>query len=244
MLWKTRYGRCIYRGADDLAVYDNLYFRWLMLGGDALQTVLNKFAPYKPALAYINPLICAAKADPGTTCMLGLGGAGVAHALSPVLNDKLLTAVELSNDVISTASRFFMLNKLANIEVINDDANLFVSSCTRQFKHLLIDLSNAYSFPANCNNAIFFENCQRLLTADGVLAINIANWHEQRIFFEKLVSLFNNAIVCIPVKNCANVIFLASNSKSPDPLLAMLENNSDVRQLTWESNWGYVATFK
>ena len=84
-MWKTFAGRCIYASPNGAKVYQNLRYRWLTLGSDAIQTLLHRYQPQHFGLNYVNQLTFAAKHTPGDSCLLGLGGAGVAHALAPYL---------------------------------------------------------------------------------------------------------------------------------------------------------------
>ena len=140
-MWKTLAGHCIYQTSTGTKVVQNPLFRWLEFNNsNALQTVLNRYRPEKPGLHYIKPLILAAELQPGSTCMLGLGGAGAAHALSPFLRSSQLTVIESNAEVIDLAARFFKVGNIANLTIIHQDANLYLQECRSQFQHLLVDL--------------------------------------------------------------------------------------------------------
>lgn len=244
MLWKTFAGRCLKRTANEARVYDNWFFRWLTFDSDALQTVLNKRHPEKAALNYINVLIFMARKSPGNSCMLGLGGGAIAHSLSPFLSDFKIYAVENSEEVINLASQYFMTDSLPNLEIIHAEASVFVSNYPQPFKHLMVDLFNAESFPATCYNDQFFYNCKRLLLPDGILAVNLANGYEQRPIFEMIRKQFSSATIAIPVKNCNNLIVIAIKNQSVTPLLNIFKHSKQLKKLTWDETWGCVAELK
>ncbi len=241
MIWKTLVGRCIYQSPGGCKVYQNHLYRWMTFGSDAVQTLINRHHSYQPGLVYINPLIVAVKEQPADCCLLGLGGAGVAHVLSAFLGKSQIIAVESSQDVIDTAKTYFMIDQLQNLKIVHQDANIFVQQCESQYQHLLLDLSDAYSFPAHCNNEHFFAHCYRLLLPDGVLAVNLANIHEQRPVFSHVRKIFNCSTVAIPVKGTANMVILACNSDSVSPLISLLQKNKHLKKLTWDKEWGCIA---
>ncbi|MGQ3889049.1 spermidine synthase [Legionella sp. CNM-1927-20] len=240
MLWQTLAGRCIYR-SDHIRVYDNYFFRWLKFNSNAFQSLINKLTPSRPALNYVKALTFAARQRPGNCCMLGLGGAGVAHALAPLLQSYTLTAVEMNSEVIDVARRYFMLERLTNLTVIQEEASAFMAHCQQTFRHLLIDIADANDFPASCKNKDFFLNCQRILSSQGILAINIANAYEHQFIFTMLKHQFASSIITLPVKRCVNIIFMATHKDNFNSLLGYFNQSNEVKQLVWDQKWGYIA---
>jgi spermidine synthase len=240
-MWKILAGRCIYHSSTNIRVFQNFFFRWLKFEGAALQTVINRYLPHRPELHYVKTLILAAQLQPANCCMLGLGGGGAAHALSALLGNFQLAVVENNSEVIDIAKCFFMLNKLRNIHIIHQDASLFVQQSNVQFQHLLVDLSNAETFPQQCNTEQFFANCKHLLLAGGIMAVNLANKHEQWSIFKLIRQQFLSATVALPVKNCTNVIILACKSETVTPLLERLKRSKKLKRLAWDTKWGCIA---
>ncbi|WP_419418778.1 spermidine synthase [Legionella sp. D16C41] len=240
MLWKSLAGRCIYR-SDNIRVYDNYFFRWLKFNSNAFQSLISKFSPHKPALNYVKALTFVARNIPGNCCMLGLGGAGVAHVLAPFLKSYTLTAVEMSPEVIEVAQHYFMLNQLANLTVIQDEANHFITTCQQTFSHLIIDIADANDFPTSCKNQAFFANCERILTPTGIVAVNIANAYEYPIIFTKLKQQFGSNIITLPVKGCVNLIFIATRKNNFNTLLNCFKSSKEIKNLIWDKQWGYMA---
>ncbi|STX29263.1 spermidine synthase [Legionella beliardensis] len=243
MLWKSLAGRCIYR-SDNMRVFDNYFFRWLKFNSNAFQSLLNKHAPHRPALNYVKALTFAARQLPGDTCMLGLGGASVAHTLAPRLHSGTLTAVEMNAEVIDVATHYFMVDKLKNLVIVHDEAHHFIKHCQQNFKHLLIDISDANSFPSSCNNKEFFIHCARLISNQGILAINIANAYEHQAIFSMLQQQFGNNIITIPVKRCVNIIFIATFKDNFNHLIHYFKNTKEVKQLIWDKKWGCMANLR
>jgi spermidine synthase len=176
--------------------------------------------------------------------MLGLGGAAIAHALSPYMDNFKICAVEQSEEIISLAAQYFMTDRIPNLEIIHEEASIFVRNSPQQFKHMMIDLFNAESFPATCCNDRFFADCKRMLVPDGFLAVNLANRNEQRPIFEMIRKQFSSATIAIPVRNCANLVLVACQDEQVMPFLDIFKRNKQLKKLTWDERWGCVAEFR
>lgn len=241
MLWKTRFGFRIYSSQNGVHVFDNYYCRWFTFGNQTLQTVLYKRKPSKPALAYINALIVAARMDPGHCCLLGLGGGGVAHALSPFLKHYSMTAIDSNEEVIAVASQFFKIGSLSNLKIIKEDAYNFIINNSQYFKYVMVDLFGMESFPQHCYTKQFFLLIKEKLSKEGILSVNITNCQEQRFILFWLRELFNNSTLVIPIKNCSNLVILAGEKKGMVALIEYLKNQKKIKRFIWDSLWGPMA---
>lgn len=238
MLWKTWFGRCRYRSRA-IVVKDNGLFRWLTFGGTDLQTLLYKPHPQKNGLAYIKPLILAPRQFPARTCLLGLGGGGVAHALSSVIKPETITVIELSQEVIDIAHQFFKIDALTGLNIIKADAMQYVTStASHTFGHVLVDLYEKDHFPSSCFSDYFFESCQRLLTPQGFLSINIPTKKEYDTIAPWISKLFNKQVVTIPIKKYHHYILIGSHQPIKNILLT-LHDEKKLKTIEWLPETGY-----
>jgi spermidine synthase len=240
---KTLVRKCIYNSPNGIMVLQNPLYRWLTFNSEDIQTLICRKNPAKPALEYISYLMYAAQKNPGDCCLLGLGGAGVVHALSPYLGDFPLTAVECNPEVIEIARNYFMTHQLYNLRITCVDASRFVQQSTQQYQHILVDLYNAYSFPQQCASKEFFLNCKRLLLPYGIISINLANREEQFPIFKLIQDSFSGHTLTLPVKNTANVIIFAGKEVHSKHLLQMVTQDKNLSGLEWDTLWGYIAKF-
>lgn len=238
-MWKTFLGRCIYQSKNGVEVFQNFLYRWLKFKGKAIQSLLNRYFPERPGLYYVNLLTLFVKLKPASCCMLGLGGAGIAHALSPF--NIPLTVVESESEIIRVAQRFFMLDQLTNLEIIHGQAERFVNQTKQSYHHLLIDLFNAENFPPECNTEQFFSDCKERLLPNGILAVNLANIKEQWPIFELIRNNFSHCTLSVSVKKSANIVIFATKGKSIDHLVEMLKHHKKLKRLFWDTKWGNVA---
>ena len=240
-MWKTIGGRCIYQTTNGAKVHQNMLYRWLTLNSPALQTLISRRSPEKPELGYIHQLTFAVRAQPADCCLLGLGGAGVVHALAPYLTNATLLAIENNPEVIHIASTYFMSAHLKNLSITQEDASLFVATCQTRYQHLMVDLFESHTFPEKCSTHDFFTHCRRLLLPNGILALNLTNLDEQWPIFNHVRDIFFQRTVALPVKGSSNMIVLACNSPSVTPLLDLLTTNRYLKKLSWDGTWGCIA---
>lgn len=241
---QTFAGRCIYESESGTRVFDNGLYRWLMFKSNAIQTLLFKSAPHSRGLRYVAPLTLMVRALPGNACLLGLGGAGAAHAITHASSQHKLTVVELNAEVIDIARQFFKADDIPNMEVIEAEASAFIQSCNESFAHILVDVFDAFSFPDSCNNLRFFSHCKDRLSAEGVLAINMANQSDHRSVYELIQKLFPGKTITIPVTGRENLIILAFNGPDIERYLDVIRQQKNIRKLHWSPAWGCVAEMK
>ncbi|VEG90415.1 spermidine synthase [Legionella spiritensis] len=243
MRWKTLGRRCIYR-SEGIRIYDNLFFRWLTFDTRPIQTLINKWYPHRPELHYIKPLVFMAQQLPGDCCLLGLGGAGVAHVLAKPLNRFTITAVEMEAEIIHLASRYFQIDKRVNLSIVHQEASQYVRENHSIFRHVIVDLFNASSFPESCHNPEFFAHCKRLLMENGVLAVNLANQQEHKPIFDFIRRIFPGNTVVLPIPESANMVILAQKNETANTLTDFLKSTSHLKHLAWDPRWGCMAAIK
>ncbi|MDP3269979.1 MAG: fused MFS/spermidine synthase [Legionella sp.] len=239
-MWKTKLGKCIYVSESGYKVFQNPAYRWLTLGSAALQSVLNRWQPHKPILRYLPALSLMARHKPENCCILGLGGGAIAHLLAFKTPEQQLTIIENSQEVIDLAKKFFWIDKIANLTIINQNAESFVKAEGPSFTHLIVDLYNASSFPAECNTADFFLNCKRKIADGGFFAVNLANLMEQGPIFQLIKKYFKNTLV-LPVKHTANMVIIASDHSEPDVFISELNKTEEIKKIMLVANWGNVG---
>jgi spermidine synthase len=238
---KTIGGHCIYQTVSGIKVYQNILYRWLTMGSSALQTLIHRKHLERPGLRYIHHLKVAACEQPGDCCLLGLGGAGIAHALAPYMGASKLIAVENNVEIITIANDYFMSNCINNLLICHQDAGQFVQLSKESFQHVIVDLYGANEFPAHCNTPEFFANCRSLLRMGGILAVNIANGSEHWPILQCIQASFPLCTILLPVKGTANMVVLACNGLSVDPLLEILKKKKALKKLSWSAQWGCIA---
>ncbi len=223
-------------------MHENFFFRWLTFDDCTLQTILYKNNPELYGLYYIKPLTSAVVLAPGNCCLLGLGGAGVAHYLAQKISSYTIDAVEINPVVVDYAQQFFTTDILSNLNIYCQNANIFVRHHEeKKYHHVLVDLSVRECMPADCYTANFFMNCKNLLKHNGVLAVNIAAANQQMQIFKWISALFGSqATITVNVRYSANIILLASTKKSINAIIANAPKHYQAR---WDSQLGLILTY-
>lgn len=241
-MWKIKFGKCIYVSPSGYKVYQNLLYRWLTLGSEAWQTVINRYRPHKPGLHYLQILTLMARKFPNNCCLLGLGGAGIPHFLSAKNPLQSIVTVESSEEVIQIAKQFFMTDLIPNLTIIHQNAKDFVYENKNTFQHLILDLYDATHFPDECHSADFFTHCNEQLTDDGFIAINLANAQEQWPLIQLIKKQFPSNII-IPIKKCANLVVIASKNSNKELFINQVKSTGEIKKIAWVKDWGYVAKY-
>lgn len=238
--WKTRFGHCIYQ-TTNISVYQNLFYRWLTFTSPAIQTLINRHQPHQLSLQYLKPFTLGVRTNPGPCCLLGLGGGGVIHATQPYLQRNPITAVELNEQVIQIANKHFMLEKIKNLEIIHQDANLFINTTQQQYQHLLIDLYLDNGMPACCEDADFLNYCQQILLKNGLISMNFAYIEDAWRVLKQLKRQLGQNTLCIPVKGTANMVIVSSQMLLSDNWFEQWLQSGELKRIIWDSQWGYLG---
>jgi spermidine synthase len=240
-MWKTRFGRCIYQSSSGFRVMQNPWFRWLTFAEDDLQTLMLRRHPERGGLHYIAPIVQMVLTSPGDCCMLGLGGAGIAHALFPGLANMNFTAVELNQEIIDIAQHFFYTDRIQNLNIVHQHADDFVQSSTKTFQHVIIDLHDGQHYPTACDHDVFFDHCKALLKTEGMLTVNLLNIHTQMARFQRIKMKFNLCTLIVPVAGTGNTLVFAFNVSNSRLFLEKLQSIPFLKGLTWHPSWGWMG---
>lgn len=240
-MWKTILGRCIYQSDSGFQVHQNAWYRWLTAGDTILQTLISRQNPEQIGLEYIKPLKHMVLTFPGDCCILGLGGAGIPHALFPVLTDSRMVAVENNQDIIDIAARYFKTDRVTNLTTVHQNAQDFVQSASENYQHIIIDVYNSDRYPVECSDDAFFSHCKALLNPEGILSINLINIRKEWQLFQRMRNKFNNNTLVIPIKNTSNTLIFAFNMENSDSFLDKIRHIPSIKNLIWDQTWGCIG---
>lgn len=240
-MWQTILGQTLYQSKQGVCVKQNLFYRWLTVQTQIIQTCIHRYHPEYPALPYLPFFIFPSQISPGDTCLLGLGGAGVAHALNRHPFKTKLLAVEINQEIIEVAARFFMTKKLKHLRIQHQDAHLFLQVNRHRFKHILVDLFTESAFPNSCKNHHFFELCRAHLELNGILMVNIPSREEQWPIFDLISDVFSKRTMVFVVPKSENILVMAINNGGIDQWLDIIRQNYKLKSLIWDLQWGYLA---
>jgi spermidine synthase len=128
--------------------------------------------------------------------MFGLGGGTILHIFAKEMPGVNLTAVEIDPVMIEVAQKFFDLDKIPNLTIVNDDALRVISEPERyEFKEdsfdvLVVDIFCGDKYPDLGKSGTFFSGIKWFLAVGGLVIFN-------RIYLEKHqyeADLFSDAV--------------------------------------------------
>ncbi len=105
--------------------------------------------------------------------ILGVAGGSVIKTLKDEFDfTAKITGVELDKKSIQIANKYFGLNKLTNVEIINIDAEKFVSEVDTKFDLIIIDIFQDNVMPKFLFEETFISNLNNILDKNGNILFN------------------------------------------------------------------------
>ncbi|MCL1142310.1 spermidine synthase [Shewanella gaetbuli] len=195
--------KVLFTGADtfgDIFVLDDGHFRVLSFGDNDEQSKMDKSQPFVPQHIYVQAMLTVLMVkQPKSVIIMGLGGGALVHALRHYDAAIKITAVELREQVIHIAKRFFQLPIGKKLTLIHQDASHFLTA--GEFKKadvMFVDIYSAKGVDPKLLSLEFTENCFKGLKSDGVLVLNC--WKEHKNNPELLAHLqqcFSHIYACL-----------------------------------------------
>ncbi|MDH3589169.1 MAG: fused MFS/spermidine synthase [Gammaproteobacteria bacterium] len=131
----------------------------------------NLVLPYTPMMfggLMLNPA-------PKRVLLLGLGGGTIAGIFAQLFPDISIDAVEIDPAVVRVARDYFGFTDREGTRVYVRDGRVFTRRATRndeRYDYIIIDAFNGDYIPEHMMTREFLQECQELLTDDGVLVAN------------------------------------------------------------------------
>lgn len=143
--------------------------------------------------------------------ILGLGGGTIAKLARKKWPDSKIVGVDIDPIIVKLGEDYLGLKKF-NVEQHIEDAEQFIKKEKRHFDLICVDMYLGENYPEKFEDEKFIKNTKKLLTKDGVLAVNRLYFGKKRALAEKFLKLlkqnFTNVTEVYP-KIEANVVYLA-----------------------------------
>ena len=155
--------------------YDSRYSRVLFSGySHSAQSGLALDDDPKLLFDYIQQLFeLALELQPKNILILGGGTLTLATALCKHLPETEITVVEINQDLIALAEKYFGYKEDPRLKIVIDDAEHFVTHQKDHCYELIItDLFNDLAIPDQFMSKAFAKRLRRILKADGLVATN------------------------------------------------------------------------
>ncbi len=114
--------------------------------------------------------------------VLGVAGGSVIKTLTEEIKFKgKITGVELDENVIAIANKFFQLDTIKNLELIHDDAFEFVLKTKEKYDLIIIDIFQDTVMPNFLFEDFFINRIHFLLNINGFILFNTMVLNEKDI---------------------------------------------------------------
>jgi spermidine synthase len=215
--------------------------RYLHFGTVWVQGAMRIGRPWKIELEYqqqmMAPLLFLP--EPARVLQLGLGAAALARFCWKHLPRAEVAVVEVSDEVVATARRWFALpDDDERLSVLVDDARHVVAHprLRRSFDWLQVDLYDRAARGPVLDDEPFYAACRRLLRAPGIAVFNLFGRGFEPSF-ARIAAAFGGRALVLPEADAGNRIVLAFNG----PPLALPWPVLYERARTVEQQFGLPA---
>ncbi|QSX41342.1 spermidine synthase [Shewanella cyperi] len=175
-------------------------YRVLAFAENDEQSKISKKSPHIPAHSYVQAMLQVLLfSEPRSAIVLGLGGGALVHALRRFDAAIKITAVELREQVITLAQRYFYLPIGKKVTLLNQDAMQFLSEKSHKRVDIIFaDIYGAEGVDAKQLDPDFLNNCGGLLKDNGILVLNCWREHSQNeALYRQLKMLFPELYGCL-----------------------------------------------
>jgi spermidine synthase len=105
--------------------------------------------------------------------ILGVAGGSVIKTLINEINYKgKITGVEIDSEIIGIANKYFNLDKIKNLEIIIEDASVFVKKSDQKFDLIVIDIFQDNFMPFFLFDEDFVISTTKILSKNGFIIFN------------------------------------------------------------------------
>lgn len=219
--------------------------RSLHFGTFPRQSSMSLRTPHTLELSYTEAMMACLllNSNPERVLVVGLGGGSLVKFLLHHFPDCQVDVIEYRQDVVDVAHTYFHVPKedpRLNIHV--GDGYLFVQQRYYQadasYDLLLVDAYDHIGMSASVGVQAFFDACAGVLTAEGVMSINL--WGSDRPLFTQTMSRINQSFdgksMILPVKDKGNVIGLATMQMVTNAALKKLKSSVELQELKLDIN--------
>lgn len=209
-LQQAHQGRAFY--VDD----NNL--RMMYLNPKCMQSVMRLDAPDELVCAYSRAVMgfLLFHPRPSHILLIGLGGGSLVKYCYRHLPDCRITVLEINADVIAMREQFMLPADDERLHIIHCDAISHLQEHSYSADVILLDAYDEDGLVAALNTAEFYANCQRQLTANGVLVANV--WGKPSALagmLSRLRHVFDRQVWWSRSEDSYNLIVFATKGKNP-----------------------------
>lgn len=168
--------------------------------------------PYALDLEYTRTMMgfLLLRPDPKRIVMIGLGGGSLAKFCHRHLPGARIEVAEINPHVIALRDEFHVPPDDARLRVLHADGARFVREDTAGADVLIVDGFTTDGLPARLSSQRFYDDCERLLGADGVMVVNLHCGHRHYpTWVERMRRAFGGEVLVVEDGELSNGIVFA-----------------------------------
>lgn len=220
-------------------VVDAYGVRSLHFGTSPKQSAMSLAEPDRLELGYVRAMLAGLVLtdDPGRVLLLGLGGGSLAKFLLKSFPECRIDVVEYRPTVAAVARRFFGLPEDARLTLHIAEGNEFVSRAAKEsagtYGHIFVDIFDHEGLAVSATQHDFFAACAKLLSPEGVLAMNMWGSHSEslRHSIRMLNLYFEGGTLRLQVVGRGNVIGFGLGTELYRPGREALKQRARILEL-------------
>lgn len=209
--------------------------RSLHFGTPAVQGAMNLERPDDIVLEYVQQMMMwlLFRDDASHIVQFGLGAAALTKFCYRRLPDSQVTAVELSQDVISTCRQHFALPPDdERLSILHMDALDYVADFSRRrsIDILQVDLYDAQAHAPALGSEAFYNACANCLKRDGIMTVNLyCDWPEHARHFRMMETAFES-VAWLPEVHDGNIVVIAFKQSPSVDFEVLRERAAQIQQ--------------
>jgi spermidine synthase len=211
--------------------------RYLHFGTEWIQGGMRVARPFALELAYQQEMMAPGLflPEPRRIVQLGLGAAALTKFCYRNVPSAAVTVVELSQEVIDIAHRWFLLPADdERLTVVHDDAKDFIAQPRQRGRAdwLQVDLYDRHARGPVYDDVPFYRACRSALGRPGVACFNLFG----RRFdpsFELICAAFDDRALALPEVDEGNRVVLAFNGPPLDVPVSALQERAEGLEKRW-----------
>lgn len=191
--------------------------RYLHFGSDWVQGAMRIARPWSLELAYTREMMAALLLRPEApwprrALLIGLGAASLPKFIYRHLPHCRMTVVEIHAGVEAAARQFFKLpDDPTRLGVVIGDGADFVAESTKSYDAIFVDGFGPDARPGQLDTALFYANCRRRLTDQGLLICNLLGRNRGfQASVDRIRQAFDDRTIVFPSCDSGNAIAFAT----------------------------------
>ncbi len=217
--------RSLYRNILVTEEYSRRCLQFSVKRDQRSQSCINLNYPKQMVFSYTKMMMASLllNSTPKRILIIGLGGGTLPMALSQLLPESEITAVEIDAAVVKVAEDFFRFRKSKSVVVEVQDARVFGKrAALKKLKYdlIMLDAYNGDYIPEHLLTREYLEECKKLLSDNGVLVAN--TFSISRLYH------YESATYAAVFRNMFN---LKSNTSSNRIIIASMQNLPSLQEM-------------